>query len=326
MKLPTQVKTDSVSIFDELTGAFPLVRSELGRLCRLKFGYTRIRVAVGLILIAAAASKTFWLHYGSAHPIELFFGYKFPVAIVAGVEFVVGCGVIYGWGDDFSWAASLAIFSAFIIMTAFRLFGGAVTCDCFGGFGVAPQITLTLDVAVVAILLTNRPPRAQDSTAALRARRWRRSASIVCYLAIAGISIGSLQSRQQRRDATGIDQFGDLLIIDPREWVGHPLALVPHINDGSRLSVGRWSVIFFRHDCPRRQQLVDRQLAFANTRRFSESTADRLALVEVPPYQSSTLAVPSEVESLRLTDRYRWLFRTPLEASIEDGSVISIHP
>jgi len=127
-----------------------------------------------------------------------------------------------------------------------------------------------------------------------------------------------------------------LVILEPEQWTGKRLPLLPYIEDGpgqvppngmqlrERLAAGEWIVVLYREDCTRCQEELPRYAALADQLRETGSSR-QVAAIEVPPYGDG-----SSVESLgthaivygRLSDQRDWFVETPAVLWIANHAIM----
>ena len=92
--------------------------------------------------------------------------------------------------------------------------------------------------------------------------------------------------------------------LEPDKWTGGAIPILSYIEPAEareRLSEGRWTVLFFQHDCRECQHEI-------------QTVAGRggrdVVCVEIPPYGEES-CVPDNLIHVKLTDRYDWYVETP---------------
>jgi hypothetical protein len=135
------------------------------------------------------------------------------------------------------------------------------------------------------------------------------------------IPAGLLLSRASR--VAGIAAKGELVVLQPQEWLGQHFPLVPYINLGDLLLKGQWEVLLYHSNCP------DCETALAGMARRSTIGATeepRRAAVAVPPYGTTGNAVDDRGRIARgkLSEELDWFVETPLLVSLADGKVVSV--
>ena len=121
-------------------------------------------------------------------------------------------------------------------------------------------------------------------------------------------------------DAGSVVSEGSLVVLEPENWVGKRLPLLNYIDISEQLTRGDWTVVFFRSGCPDCEAL----LRDYKQRASQEVFAQRIALIEVPPYddagEGSDLLGPIFILG-RLSDAKEWFVKTPLQVRLTDGIV-----
>jgi hypothetical protein len=104
---------------------------------------------------------------------------------------------------------------------------------------------------------------------------------------------------------------GNLVVLEPEKWVGRRWPLLEYVDQRAELSVGRWQVVLYHHECPRCQAVLER---LADVR-------GHLALVEVPPHGGPPANAPPGAHLARLSETREWFVETPLVLTLRDGIV-----
>lgn len=274
-----------------------------------------MRWIVGLLLVCAAILKTFQLFTepaaALASPLSRWFA---PMQV--GVELGIGLGALAGlYWRQLRWIA-LLLFTFFAGYSLYLAIGGAASCGCFGALEIHPWWTFFLDLAVVLGLLVSvrHDGGWKDGTESLgplpvSSAKGQQiiTAGVIALLVLSVTLLGRFAVRQTATAEGLLTGAGDLVVLEPEQWVGNSLPIADFID--LDLSSGEWIVLLHRHDCAECQEAVPRyeQLAISKN----------VALVEVPPYgiQHSKHA--------RLRDDREWFVQTPVEIRLQDGVVVS---
>jgi hypothetical protein len=107
---------------------------------------------------------------------------------------------------------------------------------------------------------------------------------------------------------------GGLVILEPKQWIGKPLPIADAID--LDLAQGEWIVLLHRHDCPDCQAAVPRYERLA--------LQQRVALVEVPPYEELHASTTGAAHRGRLSSDREWFVQTPAELRLQDGVVLAV--
>jgi hypothetical protein len=115
---------------------------------------------VGLLLITAAVLKMLGT---SAQPYATFGWLHTPGAqslIVLG-ELILGIwlisGLVVGTGRWVAWVCAVGTFATFASVSATLGFLGQANCGCFGSFEASPWLAFTVDIVVLALLVSTKP-------------------------------------------------------------------------------------------------------------------------------------------------------------------------
>ena len=123
-------------------------------------------------------------------------------------------------------------------------------------------------------------------------------------------------------DAGQLLDDGKIVLLQPENWAGKRLSLLPYIDIGDELSRGQWLVVFHRQDCaemPARRSLLTPHLAEEWSCRPGTR---RVALVEIPARGEPLAAANSPFVVVgRLSDTKEWLVETPIALTLNSGNV-----
>jgi hypothetical protein len=295
--------------------------------------YDAIRIAVGLLLLTAAALKGWQLTTG---PILAKGLLDSRPVLIAEVEFelLFGFWLLAGIAPRQTWRVALVCFSLFTCVSLYKGLTGHATCGCFGRVPVNPWITGSLDLVIVAALLRWRPSvcassgeescreTREEAIATETSRRGWRTIAVLVALLITGLPVAYAMASQ--RDAT-LSEFGDIVgdsnvvILNPGGWIGKQLPLIRFIDIDQDLARGHWMIVLYRHDCPRCQEAIDELPQIAR-----QMGSPRVAIIAMPPHGSSSpRLVCADMVSAHgvLRDPVEWFVETPLILSLEDGIV-----
>lgn len=122
--------------------------------------------------------------------------------------------------------------------------------------------------------------------------------------------------------ATG---HGTALVVEPEKWPGRPFPLFTHIETSAPLREGRWTLLFYHHDCARCQDAISRLKQVAHRSR-NDPSRGRFALIEVPPRGSPPImhTGDADLQYGHLDDTRSWFIPTPLEVALDRGVVIAL--
>ncbi len=302
--------------------------------------YERVRILLALVLLVAAALKG---HQLATSPVMGDGMFESRWVLIGTVEFELFFGLWLLANNLPVWThrALLLCFGVFAAVSLYKAVSGAASCGCFGRVEVNPWFTFTLDVTAVLALLRWRPSRGGRSVR----RPSRELLSRVGYVAMvwfvlgvpAAIAMGTYEGTVLSGDGiiVGTD---NLVVLEPEKWVGHPMPLLPFIQDApaqlrpnrkplrDRLVEGEWIVVFYRHDCPKCQEQLPKYEMLAR-RSAIDADAPHVALIEIPPYGGlhQQLLPPDTACVLgRLNDEKDWFIETPVQLTISVGGVVNV--
>ena len=280
--------------------------------------------AAGLLLVAA------YLKWQQAYDLADFGGFGAwakwsTIALIAGevvFAFWLLCGVVV---PVTKWLA-VGVFGAFACYNAYRWLGGYATCGCFGVVKIDPRVTMGVDAAVAGLFLLSR-------TGSLRGLNWkveRRLLALTCSvpLLLAVPAAATLATvTPPSLTANGIaGQAGGMVRLNPEEWVGYRLPLLPYI-EGVNADVGRgeWQVVLMHPDCGHCADALPELVEEART-----SNERRTLLLNVSPKDETTAVTHAagDVAKLyagRLDPTHLWNAETPHYISVSDGTVTDVY-
>ena len=179
-------------------------------------GFHRLRIAVALVLLAAAAAKC---HQYCTEPIlgtGILSARWFLIGVVE-CESLFSLWLLAGILPKVTWTAALTCFSAFACVSLWKGLAGETTCQCFGAvLPLNPWYTATLDLAIVASLLRWRP-REPLFAANIRQVLTRAVAVLVIWLSVgvpAAYAMGSYTDTTLS-DAGEVIGNGKIVVLRP---------------------------------------------------------------------------------------------------------------
>jgi hypothetical protein len=158
------------------------------------------RVALGILLCAAATAKTFWPDDGTAQ-LSARWGAWLPAGLAL-LELSLGLWLLAGlWAH---WACRVAIvtFGIFALVSGTKALQGHETCACFGAVvgDMSPWLSLTIDVVAIALLLPclTRQAGTPSSAAGKRFQSFAALTRPVLVLGLAGVGAAWVATAPQR--------------------------------------------------------------------------------------------------------------------------------
>jgi hypothetical protein len=283
---------------------FPLISPRGHMLCSAIVGLALLTAGIlkALELASVEVDRTLlspssrWLHTG-----------------LVAFEFLFGLWMIFGLIPEATRRVAIGCFCIFACSALYKTANGEHSCGCFGTMSPPPVYTLMFDLTAIAALFLFRPDAASTSARGSALARTLGFLTLACWGALAL--------------AASADRFGQdnaAERITPGRLTGKCLPLLQHIDVGKALAVGRWTIIFYRHDCAVCKRELPRYKKIANDPSARDDWG-RIALIEVPPYDRSateTAVAGCPYAVGRLDDSRRWLIKTPMEFSILDCIVM----
>jgi hypothetical protein len=120
--------------------------------------WTVVRVALGLLLVTAAALKLYGLNV-TAIPRAGWFATPQVQVIAAEWELILGFWLLSGVYRFAAWFFALLTFTTFAVISAYFGFIGIASCGCFGVIRTSPWTVFAIDLAAIVTLLVFRPQR-----------------------------------------------------------------------------------------------------------------------------------------------------------------------
>lgn len=227
-----------------------------------------VPMLVGLLLLAAAVLKADGLLVEEALHDGLL-GNRWLISAAVVGELILAAWLLSGVFARRCHHVTLSIFGLFAMVALAKGVTGQASCGCFGRFEVNPWWTLVLDLGVIgslwASLRTVRPVEnaAPASASAAMHSHGRMPlarpilATALSLLVAVPTTTRMLGTQSASMDADGvIVASGDLVILEPEKWIGKPLPIAAHIDIGRQLTSGRWTLVFYHHDCPKCQEVM----------------------------------------------------------------------
>lgn len=284
----------------------------------------RMIAIVCIVLVASAILKsTDVIDAAVALRVILPSARPWMILVVIQGELGVAFWLLSGWRIAAAWTATVIAFIAFVVVNLMMIWRGVDSCGCFGPLHSSPYFVGALDVLVLSFLIVFYP--SERNVSKFVAGR-RISYVIGAYLAASALSLSFFVfgSKDLRADMRGVQFSGDnqsILLDYDDGWIGQALPIEPFIKINRDMSKGTWRLVMYRANCPK---CTSRIAMYEDLNRRSEYLEGSIALVEVPPYTSSSKISRGVITYGRLDDRYRWYISTPLEICLVDGIVVKI--
>lgn len=285
-------------------------------------GYGVVRVALAVILLMAAAMKCHQLATEPTLGSGLLNSRWFLMATVE-FELFFGMWLLSGLLPRLTWVAALGCLLLFACVSLGKALSGTASCGCFGRVEVNPWYTFTLDVACVLALLRWRPTGV--TLIPSRAFLLRGTVVILSWLMVgvpAAVAMGTYQPSLLGEDGIIVGD-DDLIILEPEKWIGKRFPLLDFIDIGHQLAEGQWLVLLYHRDCPKCQQVIQDL-----PRSTGEFSTDQIALIEMPPYDDSSVMLDHAKRILRfgkLDNERGWFATTPALMVLKGGQVVAVN-
>jgi hypothetical protein len=284
-----------------------------------------VRVLIGLVLLSAAALKTYQFATHPAPGVDLFTSRWFIMGAVE-LELVLGFLLVTHMHPRLTQRLTLLCFTVFAFIASYKAFSGQPSCGCFGRLDVSPWYALIFDLLTI-VALSAFPLRASQSRSALPPLL---AVFLLAFLfPLSGLSAALLITTSA---PSTVNKDGDVIgsspvvVLDPPQWLGKPFPLLKHCDIGDELRGNRWIVILYQRDCPRCRQVLS-QYRPSRPDVAAPPEAARLALVEVPSAHPSDWAPPAAAGSYlpgRLDETREWFAQLPVRIDLVNGDVSSV--
>ena len=285
------------------------------------------RALVAALLATAASAKLYYLVLG--YPTA--YGRPFETTLVVG-EAALAAWLASGVRPRAASAATGGLFCVFLAYSLWKGLSGAASCGCFAAVAISPWVMATVDAAAIALCgyLAFAGSRQYE---VVRRRVWPRAVASAAAVSVLLAVVGFVASRSatavdpaaagsERVELAGFALHGDLAVLDPEQWPGHPLPVSDHIvssGEAPSLSEGEWTLLFTHAGCPdcevAKQHLAEAAAGAGGSRRFGTVEVTGLAGAD---------GGDGEVEAFALDDRYDWFVPTPTKVFLSDGAVVSV--
>ena len=277
---------------------------------------TAVRYFFAALLVGSAFTKALFPEEAAT----LAVGYSIPpllTAIVVQLELLVGIVLLVGC---FSWWVLRATFAVFIVFASFSLLravAGFESCGCLGALRVSPWITFALDLGVLCALWLAIKHGDAKRICERANGRWKLAAAAYLTLGAAALALSLWKGPTTLNAGSLLSGVGDLVLLEPQQWIGRELPLLPFLSPGINIDDGRWTVVLYHHDCPKCYEAIPKYSSLAEDKRGS---AEGVLLIELPPHATRTPQVGAARHARLSADR-KWFVEAPVEIVIVGGRV-----
>jgi hypothetical protein len=282
-----------------------------------------VRLALGLLLLAAAVLKTHQLATEPTAERGLLTSRWFLILTVE-MEWCLALLLLGGLYRRLTWGLATISFTAYAALALTKALGGEASCGCFGVVAVNPWYTLALDVGAVAALLVFRPSLRLPAPTTVSRKTLVGLATVALAAGVpAGVLMASYAPARVLEDGSivGKERF---VVLEPTKWLGKPCPVLRYTDIGDRLAGGDWTVVIYHHDCPHCKEALPKYLA--QIREGAKAAGSPpLALVELPPYAAagkSPVPAGTPCTQGRMTDARDWFVETPAVLALHGGIVV----
>jgi len=225
------------------------------------------------------------------------------------LEFGFAAWLLAGLLPQLTWWLAFGCFSAFGVTAGMKLFWGEADCGCFGAVLLSPTAALAIDSTAVLLLISCKKP----AGIARGGRRWL--ALVIVAVVLLG---GWLES--SRALAPIISRSRHVAA----NWSpGMRFPLLPHLDMGSELGVGEWSLLLVRPGCHHCEALCVRLMG-DRLGGLPDELGSVVVLFVVPPTADSRSACLAFPRQARFTASHDLPIATPLLVRISNGLIVDV--
>ena len=285
-------------------------------------GWRVLRILLAVLLLFSSFAKAHMLATVPTISEGILQSRWFQIFVME-LELAFAVWLFVGLMPRITWVAAVGCFTVFAIVSATHLFSGAKSCHCFGAITTPPIFTLTLDFAVIGLLIAFRPKGLVLQRKAFlqelpELKRFRRVSLVAVLWLLLAIPATYAMLSVEKNDLAelGTEFIGadgkKTILLDPEKWIGKKLPLLPYIEPPEvreKLKTGEWTVVLYHHDCPKCKEVINDLI---------EKKTENLVCVEVPPLGTSRLMFPTVVNS-SINMKQQIFVETPVVLSLANG-------
>jgi len=117
-----------------------------------------------------------------------------------------------------------------------------------------------------------------------------------------------------------------VVLLEPNEWLGRRMPLLPYVKTTENLGAGTWMVVLIHLDCPKCQAVLPTYEEMARDWK-ERGLSSRVVVVVVPAGrpEGARDGIPpldSSCTHGRLSDEREWFVQTPTVIKLEEGTVV----
>lgn len=275
-----------------------------------------LRSVVGFLLLVAALLKAHQLISEPPVPGGILDNRRFQAFLIE-VEFIFGVWLEYGLYSKVTRVMAIGLFATFSCYSLLSIVIGRDSCNCFGYLSFSPWLALTLDTVILAAFLLIRPADVQEGGVK---QILGFCATAFLFTVPAGMMLRHTSWSMMTANGE-FDESSRSVVLNPVQWINRRLPLLAHIDIGDDIATGEWTIVLYRHDCPKCEAVLEELANGTNERHFGNVNSS-VAFVELPPYGKASMTVlPKSIRYGRMSDRHKWFVETPLILSIRNGVV-----
>ena len=248
------------------------------------------------------------------------FNSRLFVTVLTLGEFALALWLLFEFLPRLTCCFLIFLFSAFTLYSLYRtLVLKADSCNCYGALKMPPLVSGGIDLFLVFILsfLCKRLPKGGIP-------RLKGLVPIAVIWLFAAVPFLCFVNGAETRTISQIgvvqeSSFGKkTILLQPEIWVGGEFTLANYTDIGEELSEGLWIVLVYTNSCSSCREAVqiyrDVAVKYAQT-----PNVPKIAMIELPPYQTEETDSPALCGKLDRT--YRWRIQGPALILLDNGKV-----
>lgn len=288
--------------------------SDLTHVCAFSLPFLFVRLAIAAILLVAVIGKTWELASGPLQGGGFLHHRLFSLAVVE-LEVLLCLWAIFGFFPRQLHSALLFVFMVYFCVSLTYFISGLSSgmeerCGCFGAIPISTGGVAIMDFLVVFGLVQCRGRL--DTRTRPTVRKFLLILLIWVVVSVPAV-FSTCRIKEKILPGFGTEFIGfnghRTVVVEPELQKGGEAALLQFIEpeEASRkISVGNWTLVLFRSNCPACEEHLST---------YSASENERVAFIEVPPYDDAA-AIPRGAVYGRLNKKITWVVETPCVFSI----------
>ncbi len=281
---------------------------------RREIAYRVVRCIVAVLLLGAAGLKAWQLMTAPIPGHGILASRALQVCLVE-FELFLAVALLIDFKRFVVWRITLATIATFLCFSLWKAFSGVESCGCFGQLQVHPWITSLIDALMLVSFVGLRPDVAEPRSP-IQSSHLRAATSFALVMGFF-LAIGMASYRPAILSTDGvIVGADDTVVLEPKEWLGKTLPLLPYINIDKDLTSGVHEIWLFKSDCPDCQRKLS----------SIASQGEPVAMVELPPHKQG---IDQRLEKNFITcgtlsAKYDWFAELPVGFRVQNSEVTEV--